>query len=204
MARTTTTKRREELLDAGLLAMADRGIAALRVRDVADRAGVSTGTVHYHFTDVDVLLLAIHERAVDRFSTGRRDMASGIPDARDRVISLAETGIPTSPDDPLVVALYELGIVHRRAPVHRSLIRALYEQQVSLYASALEVGMAQGHFELNANPWDLAANAVALEDAYGLHIISRSMGASRARGLLILHLSEVAHCDEIRVRGGIQ
>lgn len=203
MARPKATGRREELLDAALVALAERGITGLRIRDVADQAGVSTGTVHYHFNDIDELVVAIHELAVDRFGTSRRELASAIPDACDRLIALAETGIPTSEDDPLVVTLYELGISRHRDPVHRSLVRSMYEQQIALYASALEVGVAQGHFSLDANAWDLAANAVALEDSFGLHIITGNMPYSRARDLLVLNLAEITGCPDIRSRGGI-
>jgi AcrR family transcriptional regulator len=203
MSRPKAVGRREELLDAALLALAERGITGLRIRDVAEWAGVSTGTVHYHFNDIDELVLAIHELAVDRFGTSRRELVSAIPDACDRLIALAETGIPSTPDDPLVVTLYEIGIAHRRDRIHQSLLRSLYEQQVSLYASALEVGVAQGHFTLDANAWDLAAISVALEDSFGLHIITGNMPYSRARDLLVLNLTEITHCDELRIRGGI-
>lgn len=201
MARPKVAGRREELLDAALVALADRGVTGLRIRDVADQAGVSTGTVHYHFNDISELIVAIHELAADRFGTGRRELALSIEDARDRLIALAETGIPSVDDDPLVVSLYELGVVHRRDPVHRSLLRSLYEQQVVLYSAALEVGVAQGHFRLDASAWDLAENAVALEDSFGLHIITGTMPYERARDLLILNLSEVTHCEELRGRG---
>ena len=194
--------RRTELLDSGLQAVAERGITGLRIRDVAEIAGVSTGTVHYHFKDIDELVLAIHESAVERFGTRRRQLASSILNAKDRLIALAETGIPSSENDPLVATLYEIGIAHRRDRVHHSLVRALYEQQVALYASALEVGVAQGLFRLKANAWDLAAIAVALEDSLGLHIITGNMSFERARDLLLLNLSDSTDCDEIRNQGG--
>ena len=201
MGRPKAIGRRAELLDAALAALADRGITGLRIKDVADQAGVSTGTVHYHFNDIEELVVAIHEMAVDRFGVGRRELASSIPDARDRVIALAETGIPSASDDPLVSTVYELGIVNRRVPIHRALVRSLYDQQVAMYASAIEVGEAQGHFVIDASAWDLAANAVALEDSLGLHIITGNMPVVRARDLLLLNLSEITHCEEIR-RGG--
>ena len=203
MARPKSVGRREELLEAALLALAERGITDLRIRDVAEWAGVSTGTVHYHFSDIDEIVLAIHELAVDRFGTSRRELVSAIPDACDRLIALAETGLPATPDDPLVVTLYEIGIARRRDGLHQSLMNSLYERQVSLYASSLEVGMAQGHFTLNASAWDLAAISVALEDSFGLHIITGNMPYSQARNLLLLNLAELTHCEEIRFRGGI-
>src|SRR6516162_3808171 len=50
------TDRRDQLLLAALDAIRERGIGNLRVQDVAERAGVSTGTVHYHFSDIEQLI----------------------------------------------------------------------------------------------------------------------------------------------------
>lgn len=198
MARPKAAGRREELLDAALVALAERGIAGMRIKDVADQAGVSTGTVHYHFNDIEELIVAIHEMAVERFCTSRRELAASIPDARDRLVALAETGIPSSSDDPLVASLYELGLANRRMPIHRAFIRSLYEQQVAVYAAALEVGVAQGSFSLDTDSRDLAAIAVALEDSLGLHILTGNMPVMRARELLLLNLSEITNCSYIR------
>jgi AcrR family transcriptional regulator len=197
--RKNAEDRREQILRAAVSAVAARGIADLRIRDVAEAAKVSTGTVHYHFTDIDELLLAIHEVAVDRFVSGRREVITSLVDARDKLRALAETGIPAGPDDELVIALYDLSGLFRRNPVHRTLLRVLYDQQVDLYCMAFEIGVAQGHFRLNAPAADLAANAVALEDAYGLHIVTRNPSVSprRAHRLLLVHLAEVTRCPDL-------
>ena len=195
--------RREQIVQAALSAIATRGVADLRIKDIADAASVSTGTVHYHFTDVDELLVAIHEMAVDRFVSGRREMLAPITDARHKLLALAETGVPAARDDELVIALYDLAGLFRRNTIHRTLTRVLYEQQVDLYCLALEVGVAQGHFLLDAPAFDLAANAVALEDAYGLHIVTGNPAVTpdRARRLLLLHLAEVTHCPTLLTNG---
>jgi AcrR family transcriptional regulator len=205
MARKAGEARREQIVDAAVSAIASRGIADLRIRDIAEAAGVSTGTVHYHFADIEELLVAIHEIAVDRFVSGRREMLAPLIDARQKVLALAETGIPSGPDDELVIALYDMASLFRRSAVHRTLLRVLYDQQVDLYAMSFEIGVAQGHFTLNAVAADLAANAVALEDAYGLHIVTRNQSITplRARRLLLLHLAEVTHCPTLLTAGDV-
>jgi AcrR family transcriptional regulator len=199
VARKSAEARRDQIVRAAVSAIASRGIVDLRIRDIAEAAGVSTGTVHYHFSDLDGLLLSIHEMAVDRFVSGRREMLAPLVDARQKLLALAETGIPSGPDDELVVTLYDLGALFRRSPVHRTLLRVLYDQQVDLYSTAFDIGVAQGHFTLHAPAFDLAANAVALEDAYGLHIVTRNMSVSpqRAHRLLVLHLAEVTRCPDL-------
>ncbi|WP_062467045.1 TetR/AcrR family transcriptional regulator [Demequina maris] len=199
MARSDGEARRAQLLDAALHAMSERGIVGLRIRDIAEHAGVATGTVHYHFKDLDDLLIAVHEEAVDRFVGARQEMVAALPGAQDKLTALIDTGVPEDAGDVLVNALYDLNTLVRRSAVHRAMSRALTEQQVSLYASVIEVGTAQGRFSPTAAPADIASNAVALEDAYGLYI-TMSAGrftAERARRLMRVHLAEVLRCDAL-------
>jgi hypothetical protein len=82
------------------------------------------------------------------------------------------------------------------------LLQALYERQVALYFSALQLGVAQGHFHLSGPVVDLAQNLVALEDAYELHIISgnRSAAPERARELILGYARTVTGCAELELR----
>lgn len=202
MATTAGRKRRQQLIEAALTALHDRGLSQLRIKDVAEAAGVSTGTIHYHFADLDELLVAIHELAVERFVEGRRIAIRDIADARAKVAALADSGIPEDETDMLVAALYEFAPLVRRNPIHRALMRALAQQQVALYASAFEVGQAQGHFTFRSAIDDVATNAVALEDAYGLYIwaLPSQFTAAMARHLLRVHLAEVTQCPELETR----
>ncbi len=69
---TTTGKRRgrppsggrEEILRATHDLLRERGMAKLTTREVAERAGVSEGSVFYHFEDRFGLLKAVFERAL--------------------------------------------------------------------------------------------------------------------------------------------
>ena len=50
------------MLDAAIATLAERGLAATSIQDIADAAGLSKGAVHYHFESKDELL----ERVLDR------------------------------------------------------------------------------------------------------------------------------------------
>lgn len=192
MARLPIAVRRLEILEGAMLALKDRGLADLRIRDVADASGASTATIHYHFSDLGELLLSVHDLATDRFARARVDMVASVPDAREKLRLLAATGLPADEDDALVSALYELHSLHRKYPSHKRLVKALFDQQVDLYASVLEIGVAQRHFRLTLPAREVAALAVALEDAFGLHITSHSGSITlpRAEQLLRTFLAE--------------
>lgn len=56
---------REEILRATHELLRERGMAKLTTREVAERAGVSEGSVFYHFEDRFGLLKAVFERSLD-------------------------------------------------------------------------------------------------------------------------------------------
>jgi AcrR family transcriptional regulator len=60
---------REEILRATLELLRERGIAKLTTREVASRAGVSEGSIFYHFVDRPGLLKAVFEQSLDSLRT---------------------------------------------------------------------------------------------------------------------------------------
>lgn len=190
---------RDAIVTATLVAIRDRGLAALRIADIAAIADVSTGTIHYYFTDFETLLKEVHRLASDRFYAARLREVSSLADARDRLRAMISAGLPRSDDDALVSALYQLdshlGLRHD----HAILVTALFDKQVALYMGILDVGVAQGHFTLTEPSVDIAANLVTLEDGYGLHIITAnaSLSYSRAVQLISSYARTATGCPDI-------
>jgi AcrR family transcriptional regulator len=192
---------REAIIAATLVAIRDKGMEGLRIRDVADIAGVSSGTVHYYFTDFAGLLTEVHQRASERFFRDRMMVVTELADAREKMAAMITTGIPWSSDDALVTALYRLDAHLGSRENHSALVTGLYDKQVTLYLGVLETGQAQGHFDLRGKPLDIAQNLVALEDAYGLHIITdnRSLPPRRAAELIHSFAVTATGCRDIAV-----
>jgi AcrR family transcriptional regulator len=193
------TQRRSLLVDSALDAIRERGVGALRIRDVAEAAGVATGTVHYYFDDLDRLLHEVHTRACDRFFDERMAALPGLDDARAKLASMIRSGLPTSQDDAIVIALYEIDLYKRGDPVHEVLGRALFDRQVALYYGIIELGQSQGHFKPSAPAVDVAQNLVGLEDAYGMHIIlgNRALPLRRCIELITSYAGTATGCDTI-------
>lgn len=57
----------EALVEAAIALIDERGVAALSVREVAKRAGVSPGAPFRHFSSKTALLTAVAEQAMQRF-----------------------------------------------------------------------------------------------------------------------------------------
>ncbi len=190
---------RDAIVTATLVAIRDRGLAALRIADIAAIADVSTGTIHYYFTDFETLLKEVHRLASDRFYAARLREVSSLADARDRLRAMISAGLPRSGDDALVSALYQLDSHLGLRDDHAILVTALFDKQVALYMGILDVGVAQGHFTLTEPSVDIAANLVTLEDGYGLHIITAnaSLSYSRAVQLISSYARTATGCPDI-------
>ncbi|MFF9123975.1 TetR/AcrR family transcriptional regulator [Streptomyces sp. NPDC014889] len=195
------TARRQALVTAAGRAIAERGLEGLRIKDIADAAGVSQGSVLYYYPELDDLVLEVHRGAVEGYLASRQRAYDEAPaaDPAARLRALLHSGLPSMTEDPVHGLLYEL---HRRAgrsPGHAELMTSLFAREVALYTTALEVGAATGVFSLAASAHDLAHGLVALEDGYGLHIVSRNaaLRPERARELILAHTRAMTGCAEL-------
>jgi AcrR family transcriptional regulator len=62
----------QQLLQAACHEFADRGYAATRISDIAERAGVSTGTFYRHFTSKPEIFLEVLRPALDSLFSASR------------------------------------------------------------------------------------------------------------------------------------
>ena len=73
----TTTESRERLLDAAAALFAEKGFRQTTFVDVAERSGISRGSIPWHFGSKEGLLLAVLERSIDRLRAGLPGTGSG-------------------------------------------------------------------------------------------------------------------------------
>ena len=60
----------------------ETGRSALRVKDIAERAGISPSAVLYYYPDLDDLLLEVTREAMSRYAERRAAAVRGIDDPR--------------------------------------------------------------------------------------------------------------------------
>lgn len=198
MARTKKHyARREQLIDAAMRAISERGRDNVRVRDIAELAGVSAGSVLYHYPELSELIFDVHRTVVERFYRRRAEQVEGHQTPAGRLVAAIETGLPEGRDDDVAKTLYEMHALADRSSPHGALMSGLFDREVSLYATVLEIGRAGGDFRLAQPAADVARTLVVLEDGFGLHLVSNntSIDLAAARSLLLTYAHQATGCD---------
>lgn len=173
MARPSTQhQRRKEVVEAALEAAAEHGLRDLSLTDVANQAGVTRGALLYYYADLDAILVEAHAAGMARVGADRATLVEQQPTAAAKLDAAITAGLPSGPDDALMRLLYEFDVLAGKSPLHDELVQRLYREQLELFRSILAEGAERGEFALTGSLDDIAMNFVALEDAYGLHIVA--------------------------------
>jgi len=164
--------RKADLIVAAQRAIAQHG-TSVRLNQIADMAGVTSGAVLYHYPAVEDLLVEANRAGMERFYNARLAAIEGLTDPAARLLVTIRLGVPRDPDDEDVRLLCALGGEAARNTVYALLLTGLFDRQVGMYTTMLEVGSATGVFELRQPAETIARNLVALEDAYGYRIMAK-------------------------------
>jgi AcrR family transcriptional regulator len=81
---------REAVLDTTAALVSERGLRAVTMSEVAERAGIGRATLYKYFADVDAILLAWHERQVATHLQQLAEVADGAGSAHDRLRAVLE------------------------------------------------------------------------------------------------------------------
>lgn len=165
------SERKADLIAATQRAIAQHG-TGVRLNQIADMAGVTSGAILYHYPDIEDLLVEANRAGMERFYNQRLELIAAVADPAERLRLLIELGVPKGPDDEEVRLLCALGGEAARNTVYALLLTSLYDRQVGMYTSILELGAALDVFTLQQPAQTIARNLVALEDAYGYRIMA--------------------------------
>jgi AcrR family transcriptional regulator len=164
-------QRRRQLTEAARRVLLERGAVGLRVKDVAERAGLAPSTVLYYYPEIADLLLEVGSAAMSRYAERRGDAVRSIDDPVDRLRLAIHLGVPSGPDDEESRLLYEIDALTGTSSAFDALSAGFFDRQVALYEGILEAGRATHAFELGAPAPRLARGLVAMEDGLGLQVV---------------------------------
>ncbi|MEB8339029.1 TetR/AcrR family transcriptional regulator [Streptomyces endophyticus] len=137
---------REDVLRAAARVLAERGLDAARLRDVARAAGVSIGALQHHFDTRDELFREAFEWSIEQLIARWRASAADEPDPwhRFELLVQALTGDPEL--ERRCATWTEFCASAARHPGLRDGVRSVHEEWLALLTGIVEDGVAQGYF----------------------------------------------------------
>ena len=183
MARPSVeAERREQILEAACEVVAEAGFRSLRIADVAERAGMSTGTVHYYFTTKSDLVRAAFEWNFVRSQERRAPLFEQHADPRSRLRSVVESYLPGEATRQSWHVWVELWVEALHDVDLQELNERVYGEWRRTVAGIVRDGQAAGQFR-DGDPVLLANALAGMIDGLSLQVLlgSRSMTADRMR-----------------------
>ncbi|MHC5260137.1 TetR/AcrR family transcriptional regulator [Streptomyces sp. UC4497] len=152
---------REDVLRAAARVLAERGLDAARLRDVARAAGVSIGALQHHFDTRDDLFREAFEWSIEQLIARWRASAADEPDPwhRFELLVQALTGDPEL--ERRCATWTEFCASAARHPGLRDGVRSVHEEWLTLLTGIVEDGVIQGDF-VPVLPVDTAIASVAV------------------------------------------
>ena len=108
MRRKDQAARRAQLTQAARQVLLERGAVGVRVKDVAERAGLAPSSVLYYYPSLDELLIEVSRGAIDRFAERRAAAVRRVRGHAEQLRLAIHLGVPSGPDDTESRLLYEL------------------------------------------------------------------------------------------------
>ena len=189
------------LIEAALVEMAEKGWGGLRTREVADRAGVNKGLVHYHFGSMDNLRL----ETVGMLMGGVvNEATAGLVEAPTIASGVRQFGEYLERfrfDDPRGVVLMEAMLhVPREEWLEEMMLRALDSYEEAL-RQRIEADIAAGTLAAKTDPAGLATALTAALDGMALHAYMRPGADLASAAESLATLIERAAPSEMQKKG---
>ncbi|POX60854.1 TetR family transcriptional regulator [Streptomyces sp. Ru62] len=177
--RLSVAERREELLRAAIEQIEARGVAAVRIADVAATLGVSNALVLYHFSTKEKLVAAAFTYAAEDDLARLRKLLGRRTTALRRLRSAVRWYAPTGQAKGWRLWI-EGWAVSLREPALREVTRELDEQWKAAIADVIAEGVAAGEFAC-ADPAGTALRLTALLDGLAVQLTSYPGAVPRSR-----------------------
>jgi AcrR family transcriptional regulator len=186
-------ERRQQILAATWHVIAGSGFRSLRVSDVAKRAGVSSGMIHYYFDSKRDLLKAAFEEYYTHMMDRRQWIMETGKGPVDLLKLIVESFLPI--EDETLEGWHvwsELWVEGLQEPDLQELNEDFYGQWRRLVAGIISDGQDAGMIR-DGSAIELANMLVAMIDGLAIQVLlgSRSMTADRMRTTCLAFIDEM-------------
>jgi AcrR family transcriptional regulator len=148
----TTRTRRETILQQAAELFARRGVAATTVREIADEAGILSGSLYHHFDSKDSMVQEIVTSYLDDLERRYDESCAAATTARERLARLVAVSLQVAEDHPNATQIYQNESALLRTLPQFARIDAVAGRIHRIWADAVARGVADGEFRADLDP----------------------------------------------------
>lgn len=138
--------RRDELLELAATMFAERGLRATTVRDIADRAGILSGSLYHHFASKEEMVDEVLQDFLDWLFARYQHIIDTEPNPLERLKGLFMASFDAIEHRHAQVVIYQ-DEAKRLLPQPRfAYLEDLNRQQRQMWVDVLQQGIKEGHF----------------------------------------------------------
>jgi AcrR family transcriptional regulator len=169
--------RRQIIVDCAAALFARQGVAATTVRQIADEAGILSGSLYHHFSSKDAIVEAVVVGFLEDLVAQYEKVVLGTDDAQKRLIGLVDASITVGANHPHATDVYQNEVRYLNATEGSSAVATLARRVRQVWLSVLNDGVENGAFR---NDVPVKVVYPLLRD--GLWLTSRWFHPTRAYG----------------------
>jgi hypothetical protein len=143
--------RREELLDLAAAMFAERGLRATTVRDIADAAGILSGSLYHHFASKEEMVDEVLRSFLDWLFARYQLIIDTEPNPLERFKGLFMASFDAIEDHHAEVVIYQDEAKRLSAHQRFSYVDELNRRQRTMWVDVLNEGIAAGYFQSDIN-----------------------------------------------------
>jgi AcrR family transcriptional regulator len=139
--------RRDELLDLAATMFAERGLRATTVRDIADSAGILSGSLYHHFKSKEQMVEEVLRDFLDWLFTRYQEIVGREADPLERVKGLFMTSFEAIENRHAQVVIYQDEAKRLSGLPQFEFVEARNREQRRMWVDVLKQGMKEGCFK---------------------------------------------------------
>jgi len=143
---------RERLLAAATELTIDRGFDAAGIREIADRAGVSSGMIAYYFGSRRGLYEAMFARAIDSLSATLASELGALPPGGDPIETLIRTHATAIAAEPWILQLLAREVLAREGNLREHFKKHVGPEPLGLVRRAITDAISRGALRGDLDP----------------------------------------------------
>ncbi|HEY7054265.1 MAG TPA: TetR family transcriptional regulator KstR2 [Mycobacterium sp.] len=138
--------RRDELLELAASMFAERGLRATTVRDIADAAGILSGSLYHHFASKEEMVDEVLRGFLDGLFASYEQIIEGEPNPLERFKGLFMASFDAIERRHAQVVIYQDEAKRLSSQPRFSYVQDLNRRQRQMWVDVLQQGIKEGYF----------------------------------------------------------